>query len=62
MGAGELADVVVSGKEFQATLAFEMGGHAVSASIKGTVEGRRLEGNISLQDVPPLAFTGVRDE
>jgi zinc protease len=62
MGAGELAGVVLNGKEFQATLAFEMEGHAVSASIKGSAEGRRLEGNISLQNLQPLSFTGIREE
>jgi len=62
MGAGQLADIVLNGKEFQATLAFEMEGHAVSASIKGSAEGRRLEGNISLQNLQPLPFTGTRDQ
>ena len=62
MGAGQLADVVLNGKEFQATLAFEMEGHAVSANIKGSAEGRRLEGDISLQNLQPLPFTGVREE
>ena len=62
MGAGELADVVLNGKEFQATLAFEMEGHAFSASIQGSAEGQRLEGNISLQNLQPLPFTGIRDE
>ena len=62
MGAGQLADVSLNGKEFQATLAFEMEGHAVSASIKGSAEGRRLEGSISLQNLQPLPFTGIRQE
>jgi len=62
MGAGQLADIVLNGKEFQAALAFEMEGHAVSAAINGNVEGRRLVGNISLQNLQPLPFTGIRDE
>lgn len=62
MGAGELADVVLNGRDFRAALAFEMGGQAVSASIQGNAEGRRLEGNISLQNLPPLPFTGIREE
>lgn len=62
MGSGQLADIVLNGKDFQATLAFEMEGHAVSASITGKVEGRRLSGSISLQSLPELPFTGARDE
>ena len=62
MGAGQLADVVLNGAEFQATLTFEMEGHAVSANIQGSAAGQRLEGNISLQNLQPLPFTGIRDE
>ena len=62
MGAGELADVVLSGTEFQATLTFDLGGTAVNANIKGSAEGRRLEGSISLQNLQPLPFTGIREE
>lgn len=62
MGAGDLADIALDGQEFRATLAFEMGGQAVSAGIQGSVAGRRLEGSISLQNLQPLPFTGVREE
>ena len=61
MGAGQLADVILDGKAFQATLSFEMEGHAVSANIKGSAEGSRLEGSISLQNLQPLPFIGVRE-
>src|SRR4030095_14803438 len=62
MGAGELVDIKLNGQEFQATLAFEMDGHAVNADIQGTAEGRRLQGNISLQNLQPLPFTGARED
>jgi zinc protease len=62
MGAGELVGIKLNGREFQATLAFEMDGHAVSADIQGTAEGRRLQGNISLQNLQPLPFTGARED
>ena len=62
MGAGDLVDIKLSGQEFRATLAFEMDGHAVTADIQGTAEGRRLQGNISLQNLQPLPFTGARED
>jgi zinc protease len=62
MGSGKLADVVLNGKTFQATLSFEMEGHSVSASITGSIDGPKLNGTISLQGLPELTFTGVRDE
>jgi len=62
MGAGDLADIVLDGQQLRATLGFDMGGQAVSAGIQGSIEGRRLEGTISLQNLQPLPFTGVREE
>jgi zinc protease len=61
MGAGEFTNVTFSDNEFHATLEFEMEGHAVEAAIEGIVDGARLEGSISLQNLQPLSFTGVRE-
>lgn len=62
MGQGELANVNLNGNQFQATLSFEMDGHSVDASISGSAQGTRLEGTISLQNLPPLSFSGSRSE
>jgi len=62
MGKGELANVNLNGNQFEATLSFEMDGHSVDASIQGSAEGRRVEGTISLQNLPPLSFSGSRSE
>lgn len=62
MGRGELANVNLDGNQFQATLSFEMGGHAVDANIQGSADGNRLTGTISLQNLPPLTFSGGRSD
>jgi zinc protease len=62
MGRGELANVNLDGNQFQATLSFEMEGHAVDANIQGSADGNRLTGTISLQNLPPLSFSGGRSE
>ena len=62
MGEGELANVIFDSSQFQATLSFAMDGHAVDAKIQGSVEGARLAGTISLQNLPPLPFTGSRND
>ena len=62
MGQGILENVSLNGGEFQATISFEMEGHAVAATIQGRAAGAGLAGTISLQNLPALSFTGVRDE
>jgi zinc protease len=62
MGQGELANITLTGNNFQATLSFEMDGHAVDAQIQGSLEGSRMEGSISLQNLPALPFSGSRQE
>ena len=62
MGQGELANVNLNGNQFEATLSFEMDGHAVDANIQGSANGNRLTGTISLQNLPPLSFSGDRSE
>jgi hypothetical protein len=60
MGQGHLHDIKLSGNEFQATVAFDMDGQAVSAQIEGTIQGSHMEGNIILQNLPSLPFSGNR--
>jgi zinc protease len=62
MGEGELADIILDGHQFQATLSFDMGGQAIAAQITGAVDHRQISGSVSLQDSPPLPFAGHRSE
>lgn len=61
MGAGELSNVGFEGTQFHGTLLIEMDGHKVEAFLNGKLEHDRMEGSISLQDLPPLSFTGTRE-
>ena len=62
MGEGELANVSLEGNQFQASLSFDMEGHPIEAQITGAVDRQQIDGSISLQDSPPLPFTGNRAE
>jgi zinc protease len=62
MGQGDLENVSRTGNEFQATVAFEMDGHSVAATIEGRAVGTGLQGTISLQNLPALSFTGSKNE
>jgi hypothetical protein len=60
MGAGSLSSVKVEGSAFQATISFDMDGSSVVAQIEGTANGARLDGKISLPNLPSLPFNGSR--
>ena len=62
MGQADLTELKVTGNEFQAALSFEFGGNQVAAQLQGTVEGAHMEGNITLQNLPSLIFSGNRSE
>jgi zinc protease len=62
MGAGALANIVLAGAEFHASLSFEMGGQTVEAKISGVVDNQTMSGNVTLQNSPALPFTGHRAE
>lgn len=61
MGSGDVSNVGVDVNQFHATISIEMDGHKVEASINGMLEADRIEGSITLQDLPPLPFTGTRE-
>ncbi len=62
MGEGELVNVSLEGNQFQASLSFDLEGHPIEAQITGAVDRQQIDGSISLQDSPPLPFTGNRAE
>lgn len=64
MGAAEIVSARVDGNSFKATLSFQMtsgpGSQVLEARIVGEIDGTEMEGSISLQDTPPLPFTGSK--
>jgi zinc protease len=62
MGNGELLSATFDGESFAAVVSFDIAGHSMEAQIEGEVAGEQIEGNISLQDAPPLPFSGSKKE
>jgi len=62
MGRGDLTDVSLEGRRFQAILAFEMEGSAMDANISGSIDGSTMEGTFSMKNLPALPFSGSRAE
>ncbi len=60
MGDASMVSATLVGSSFTAALSFEMGGQALEATIAGEVDGTQMDGSISLQDSPPLPFTGSK--
>lgn len=62
MGDANIVSANVDGNSFTATLSFEMGGQTLGAEITGEIDGNQMEGSLSLQDSPPLPFTGSKTD
>jgi zinc protease len=60
MGDAELISANVDGNSFTGTLSFDLGGKTLQATIQGDIDGAEIAGSISLQDSPPLPFTGSK--
>jgi len=60
MGNGELLSATIDGDVLTAIVSLDVAGHAIEANISAEVTDEQLEGTISLQDAPPLTFTGTR--
>lgn len=64
MGAAEIVSARVDGNSFTATLSFDMtsapDSQALEARMVGEIGGTEMDGSISLQDTPPLPFTGSK--
>lgn len=61
MGDATLTSAELSGNSFTASLSFDMDGHVMEAQIAGEVTGDQMTGTISLQNTPPLPFTGSKE-
>ena len=62
MGNGELLTVQFDGESFEGTISFDVAGHTMEAQIAGELTEDQMEGNITMQDTPPLSFTGNKTE
>jgi zinc protease len=61
MGDGELQFATFEAESFTGTISFDVSGHAMEAHIAGEVSDGQMEGTITLQNSPPLPFTGSRE-
>ena len=61
MGNAKLLSGSVEGNAFSGLMSFDAGGQAIEAQIEGEIDGEHLNGTISMQDAPPLVFTGNKD-
>ena len=62
MGSGELLSASFDGESFMAIVSFDIAGSQLEAQIAGEVADHQMEGTISIQDTPPLPFTGNRSD
>ncbi|MEP6717923.1 MAG: pitrilysin family protein [bacterium] len=62
MGSGELLSATIDGNVLTAIVSLDVSGHAIEANISAEIADDQLEGTITLQDAPPLTFTGTRIE
>lgn len=60
MGDGELVSVTFDGESFVGAISFDVAGHKMEAQIAGEVANDQMEGTISLENAPELAFTGTK--
>ncbi|MEP6568488.1 MAG: pitrilysin family protein [Acidobacteriota bacterium] len=60
MGNGELLSVTFDGESFAAAISFDIAGQTMEAQIAGELDAKQMEGNITLENAPPLPFTGSK--
>jgi zinc protease len=60
MGNGELLSVTFDGESFAGTIAFDIAGQTMKAQLTGDLTGEQMEGNVTLENAPPLPFTGKK--
>lgn len=61
MGNGEILSLAFDGESFSGTVSFDVSGHAMEAQLEGQVAGDQMDGSLTLQNAPALAFTGTRN-
>ena len=58
MGNGEVLAATFDGESFAGTISFDVAGHTMEAQLDGTVSNEQMEGSLTLENAPPLSFTG----
>lgn len=58
MGDASVLSASIDGNAFSAKMSFNMGSQPLDAQIIGEVNDGRIAGTISMQDSPPIPFTG----
>jgi zinc protease len=60
MGDADITSATFDGSSFTAALAFDIGGQQFEAHMSGEIANEQMDGTISLQNSPPLPFTGSK--
>jgi len=60
MGNGELQAMTFDGESFAGTISFDVSGQTMDAQIAGELAAQKMEGSITLENAPPLAFSGEK--
>jgi len=61
MGSADLGSIEVQQNSLSANAAIDMDGHSVALEINASFDGDQIQGNLTLQDSPPLVFEGTRN-
>ncbi|HEY0406980.1 MAG TPA: pitrilysin family protein [Pyrinomonadaceae bacterium] len=61
-GEATLSNINLSGNSFDATLKLNAQGQSMEGKVSGNVDTDKMKGEINLQNLPPLPFTGTRDK
>jgi hypothetical protein len=60
MGNGELLSITFDGESFAGAIAFDVAGQTMEAQLAGELSDGKMEGNVTLENAPPLPFTGTK--
>lgn len=60
IGEATLSDIKLNGNDFDANLKLTAQGQVMEGKVAGSVDSDTMKGEINLQNLPPLPFTGTR--
>jgi zinc protease len=61
-GEAVLSDITLNGSSFDAKLKLNAQGQIMEGKVNGSVDTDKMKGEINLQNIPTLPFTGTRDK
>jgi hypothetical protein len=61
-GEAVLSDITLNGSSFDAKLKLNAQGQVMDGKVNGNVDTDKMKGEINLQNIPTLPFTGTRDK